>query len=167
MSGPGTVIVRVAERRVHLGDLLGRRRVRAASDRERRNVHSVGRRGRHGDVGQPAALKFDGVNDYVTFGPAAGASGLGATTFTLETWFKREGPGIATSTGSGGVTAVPLITKGMAQADGSNLDMNYFLGIDNVKRVIVADFEDAATGAEPPGDRRRCRSATTSGTTSR
>ena len=50
-----------------------------------------------------SAVRFDGVNDYVTFGPAAGAAELGATMFTLETWFKREGPGVATSTGTGGV----------------------------------------------------------------
>ena len=36
------------------------------------------------------ALDFDGVNDYVTFGAAPG---LGATSFTLELWFMREGPG--------------------------------------------------------------------------
>src|SRR5205814_7228797 len=92
----------------------------------------------------------DGVNDYVTFGQVSGPTGLGATTFTLETWFRREGPGIATSTGSGGVVAVPLITKGMAQADGSNVDMNYFLGLDPMKRVLVADFEDMATGLNHP-----------------
>jgi hypothetical protein len=51
------------------------------------------------------ALQFNGTNQYVTFGPAAS---LGATTFTLETWFKRTGAGVGTSTGSGGVTAIPL-----------------------------------------------------------
>ena len=37
-----------------------------------------------------AALEFDGSNDYVTFGAAAG---LGVTDFTIETWFRRDGPG--------------------------------------------------------------------------
>ena len=93
------------------------------------------------------ALQFDGVSKRVTFGPAAG---LGASTFTIETWFKREGAGLTVSTGTGGVTAIPLVTKGMAQADGSNVDMNYFLGIDGVKRVLAADFEDMATGLNHP-----------------
>ena len=46
--------------------------------------------------------------------------------------------------------AIPLITKGMAQADGNNLDMNYFLGIHGTTRVLVADFEDTATGLNHP-----------------
>ena len=96
------------------------------------------------------ALRFDGVNDFVTFGQASGPAGLGVTTFTLETWFRRDGAGIATSTGTGGVVAVPLITKGMAQAEGNDLDMNYFLGIRATDGVLVADFEDTATGLNHP-----------------
>ena len=81
------------------------------------------------------AVSFNGTNQYVTFGPAPG---LGASTLTLEAWFKRAGAGVATSTGSGGVTAEPLLTKGRAEAEGSNVDMNYFLGIDGSRRVLVA-----------------------------
>jgi hypothetical protein len=73
------------------------------------------------------ALDLNGTTGFVTFGRA---DALGASRFTLETWFKREGAGVSTSTGSGGVTAVPLVTKGRAENDGSNVDMNYFLGID-------------------------------------
>jgi hypothetical protein len=91
-------------------------------------------------------LRFDGVNDYVTFGSS---STLGLGTFTIEVWFRQVGPGIATSTGSGGVTAIPLVTKGRAQADGSNQDMNYFLGIRPNDGVLVADFEEGAGGATP------------------
>ena len=98
-----------------------------------------------------AAVRFDGVNDYVTFGPAAGTAELGAATFTIETWFKREGPGVALSTGTGGLAAViPLVTKGRGEAEGSNVDMNYFLGIDSKTRVLAADFEDTATGLNHP-----------------
>src|ERR1041384_4145780 len=80
------------------------------------------------------ALQFDGVDDRVTFGAA---SGLGAQVFTLETWFMRTGPGVGASTGTGGLTsAVPLVTKGRGEADGNNLDMNYFLGIDTARRVL-------------------------------
>lgn len=95
-----------------------------------------------------SAVQFDGVNDYVTFGAAPA---LGASTFTVETWFKRTGAGVATSTGTGGVTtAVPLITKGRAEADGSTLDMNYFLGIRAADSVLVADYEEG-TGQTSPG----------------
>src|SRR5207247_10442341 len=66
------------------------------------------------------ALQCDGVNDYVTFdNPPA----LGLSAFTLELWFRRDGAGVATSTGTGGVSAVPLVSKGRAEVDGSNRDM--------------------------------------------
>ena len=83
----------------------------------------------------------------MTFGPAPG---LGASVFTVETWFRRDGAGIATNTGSGGVVAVPLVTKGMAEVEGSNRDMNYFLGIRQSDGVLAADFEDTATGLNHP-----------------
>ncbi len=92
------------------------------------------------------ALSFDGINDYVTFGPAPG---LGAATFTIETWFSRQGPGISASTGFGGADAIPLVAKGRAEVDGTNQDMNYFLGIRASDGVLVADFEEGATGASP------------------
>ena len=94
------------------------------------------------------ALKFNGTNNRVTFGAAPG---LNAQSFTLETWFKREGPGVMANTGTGGVNAVPLITKGVAETDAiDNKDMNYFLGIDQLKRVLVADFEDMTTSGNHP-----------------
>src|SRR5204863_2440676 len=75
------------------------------------------------------------------------APSLGAGQFTLETWFKWTGGGVATSTGTGGITAIPLVTKGRAEAEGSNVDMNYFLGISGGK--LAADFEEGAAGASP------------------
>jgi hypothetical protein len=95
-----------------------------------------------------AGLRFGGTNSYVTFGNAAA---LGASTFTIETWFRRDGAGLATTTGGGGLArAIPLLTKGRGEADGSNVDMNYFLGIDSTTAKLVADFEDSATGANHP-----------------
>lgn len=85
------------------------------------------------------ALQFDGTNDYVTFG--AGTSTLGAATFTLECWFNWTGGGVTASTGTGGIIAYPLITKGRGEADGDTRDMNYFLGI-TAGGVLAADFED-------------------------
>ena len=96
-----------------------------------------------------SGLQFDGTNDYVTFGTA---TGLGATNFTLETWFYWTGGGVATTTsGTQGLPSViPLVSKGRGEADGSNLDMNYFLGIDTNTGALAADFEDMATGMNYP-----------------
>ena len=93
------------------------------------------------------ALQLNGSSQYVRLGAAPG---LGATSFTIETWFKRTGTGVGASTGSGGISsAIPLVTKGRGQADGSNLDMNYFLGISASSGRLVADFEEGASGASP------------------
>ena len=95
---------------------------------------------------QSGALQFDGTDDYVSFGPAPA---LGAGAFTIETWFKRTGAGVSTSTGSGGVTAaVPLLTKGRSEADGSTADMNWFLGLAGDK--LCADFEAYSSGQNYP-----------------
>jgi len=99
------------------------------------------------------ALRLSGTtgnNDYVTFGAAA--STLGAAKFTVETWFRREGTGVTTSTGSGGLAnALPLVTKGRAEQEASNVDMNYFLGINvnGATSTLAADFEEGATGTTP------------------
>jgi len=87
-----------------------------------------------------AGLYFDGLTDHVAMGDA---SELKLTTFTLETWFRRESDGIATTTGTGGVVAIPLIAKGRNQADNSTLDTNWFLGIRESDGVLCADFEGA------------------------
>lgn len=91
-------------------------------------------------------LQFNGSSSYVTMGPAPS---LGAATFTLETWFKKTGPGQTTDSGSGGVTAVPLVCKGRGESDGSNVDCNYFFGIGDTG-VLAADFEDMASGLNHP-----------------
>ena len=79
-------------------------------------------------------LDLGGTNAYVALGAAPG---LRVSTMTIETWFRRDGTGIATNTGSGGVIAIPLVTKGMAETEGGSVDMNYFLGIRSSQRVIA------------------------------
>ncbi|MEY2880569.1 MAG: Leukotoxin, partial [Verrucomicrobiota bacterium] len=88
-------------------------------------------------TGEDAALFFNGTTSYVTMGRALE---LGLSVFTLECWFFQTGVGANANTGTGGVTAIPLVTKGRGEADGSNLDCNYFLGID-ADGHLVADFE--------------------------
>ena len=94
-----------------------------------------------------SALQFDGSGDYVAMGPAPS---LGSATFTLECWFKRLGGGTASSSGSGGVSRVPLICKGRGAADGDNRDCNYFFGIRSPENVLAADFEDSTNGSNHP-----------------
>ena len=84
-------------------------------------------------------LAFDGASQYVTFGLA---TNLGLGTFTLETWFKWTGAGAVSSTGSGGMSAIPLIAKGCGESDGNTRDMNYFMGIRPGDRLLVADLEE-------------------------
>jgi hypothetical protein len=95
----------------------------------------------------PYALDFGGTNSYATFGIA---SGLGVANFTIECWFKKKGTGRTTYTGTGGITAVPLVSKGRFESDGSTVDMNYFFGIDGATNVLAADFEEG-TGSSSPG----------------
>lgn len=95
-----------------------------------------------------SALSFgtNNSNTYVTFGnnPA-----LGLSQFTLECWFKRTGTGVSISTGTGGVTCIPLVTKGTSESDGSIVDCNYFLGISTSGNKLAADFEEGAGGTSP------------------
>ena len=99
-----------------------------------------------------AALQFNGTTQYVTFGAAPS---LGLATFTLEAWIKRTGTGVSTSTsaaGGGGLSnVVPIISKGRGEGDGSNIDMNYILGIDTVSNKLAVDFEEGVGGTGPLG----------------
>ncbi len=93
------------------------------------------------------ALNFQGDISHVMFEED---SMLALKTFTIETWFKRHGDGTTACTGYGGIIAIPLVTKGRDQAEGSPLDLNYFLGIRDWDNVLAADFEDCATGDNHP-----------------
>ena len=97
----------------------------------------------------PSAVSFDGTNDYITFGAAPG---LGATNFTLEAWIYWTGGGVSmsTSTTQGLPHVIPIVSKGRGEADGSNLDTNYFLGIDTDTHALAIDFEDMASGMNYP-----------------
>ncbi len=98
------------------------------------------------------ALQFDGTNDHVTFGAAPS---LGLSTFTLEAWIRRTGTGATTTTsaagGGGLLSVVPIVTKGRGEGDGTNVDMNWFLGIDTGTNRLAADFEEAVAGSGASG----------------
>ena len=101
--------------------------------------------------GANCALDFASASQqYVTFGdPAA----LDLSQFTIETWFRRDGTGTIGTTGTGGVpNAIPLVTHGSQQLDTpANLNMNWFLGIDDATDTLAADFEEAEAGSGSTG----------------
>ena len=71
--------------------------------------------GRAGATPPDNALTLNGSTQYVRFGTLPGpADAFDASQYTLEVWFNRTGTGATTSTGTGGVTAAPLIAKGRA-----------------------------------------------------
>src|SRR5678815_1957301 len=91
------------------------------------------------------ALLLDGHTGYVTMGPAPE---LGLSTFTVEAWVRRDGRGLESGTGDGGVRLVPIAGKGRGEEDGSPLDCNYAFGF--AGDVLGADFEDMASGGNHP-----------------
>ena len=95
---------------------------------------------------QQSALQFSGAGSYVSFGPATNT--LGLTNFTVECWFKRIGTGSTASTGTGGISGVPLVTKGRGESETPSLNCNYFLGHTS-GNLLVADFEEL-TGPNHP-----------------
>lgn len=91
-----------------------------------------------------SAVQFDGSNDFITLYRTGTASN-----FTAACWFKQRAGGATVSTGSGGVGAMyPLVSKAVGEADNSNLDGNYVLGIATNK--LSADLEVLAGGANKP-----------------
>ncbi len=105
-----------------------------------------------GKIGQ--ALRFNGSTEYAQ--PASTSvlrlGGPPDNAFSIALWFKRNGAGVAASTGSGGVTDEPIIAKGTGQAETpANLNMNYHLGVSVAAgNRLTADFEDTNNGLNHP-----------------
>ena len=92
-------------------------------------------------------LALGGSGAYIR---VADAAALRLPSFTIETWFRRDGAGIGTDTGVGGIPdAIPLVAKGRAEADAGVVDVNYLLGIRASDGVLCADFEEGASGFAP------------------
>jgi hypothetical protein len=86
------------------------------------------------------ALFLDGTDTYIKVNDAPG---LRLISFTVETWFKKQGPGkLGTETGTGGLqNIIPLVTKGSAEVDNDpTKDINYFLCITS-SNTIAVDLE--------------------------
>lgn len=99
-----------------------------------------------GKPGDPAYLSFDGVDDHVDFGAVPPP----LTTYTILAWTRMSGAGTAGDTGSGGIPATfPLVTKGTAEAENANVDINFHLSI-TPANVIGFDYELAGTSVNSP-----------------
>ncbi len=98
-------------------------------------------------VNANSAIDLGSSGAFITFGIAPG---IATPTFTIETWFKRTGTGVAYTTGTGGIDIIPLISKGADEAEGSTADANYILGIQSGTGLLAADFEEG-TGSKSPG----------------
>ena len=103
----------------------------------------------------PHAVRFDAAWTGAAIAEPTDAFAL--STFTIETWFTRQGPGIGpradvgVATGEGGLgSATPLLARGSYDPTTprgvlpSPKDrINWFLGIDTETAVLVADFQDS------------------------
>ena len=58
--------------------------------------------------------------------------------------------GIGTSTGTGGVTAIPLIAKGRAEGETAAQDINYFFGIDSTAASSSPTSRKRSEGGTTP-----------------
>lgn len=74
---------------------------------------------------------------------------LRASQFTISGWFKMPTSafGTSTSTGTGGVSAIPLVTKGRSETDSAGFNVNYFMGIATNK--LCGDFESGSGTNHP------------------
>jgi hypothetical protein len=111
-----------------------------------------------GGVDGGGALSFNGVNQYVQLegGTTGNANtSLGLSNFTLSAYVRVLSPlnaDVVSTGGNGLAAAIPIVTKGRGEADGSNLDANYFLGVNQGPVQIVADYEEGPGGAGPTGN---------------
>lgn len=107
-------------------------------------------------------ISFPGVS---ASGIACGTStNLNASDFSISAWVSRAGNGITASTGTLGLTgataAEPIFTRAVGEADGSNVDGNYFLGMIPATLQFAADFEDLNSGLNHPFTFTTVQSAT-------
>lgn len=84
----------------------------------------------------PFHLAFDGVDDHVDFGAVNALQ-----KYTVLAWIRKTGLGFAGTSGSGGLTnVVPILSKGTAQGETDNIDINYYLGIADTGH-LASDYE--------------------------
>lgn len=111
-----------------------------------------------GGVDGAGALTFNGINQYVQLegGTTGNANtSLALSNFTLSAYVRVLSPlnaDVVSTGGNGLAAALPIVTKGRGEGDGSNVDANYFLGVNQNPVQVVADYEEGAGGAGPLGN---------------
>ena len=91
------------------------------------------------------ALSLGDQGAYVDFGSP---TKIDLAQFTFETWFRRDGDGVGTSTGTGGIVDfIPLVAHGAPPSVEIVAPNWILLGIDNSTGVLAVDFEDGPLGA--------------------
>lgn len=103
---------------------------------------------------------FDGSSSQIRLENTSYPFGL--SRWTIACWFKKTGAGTTTSTAGGADgfpssdPVLPLVTKGRGEAEGSNVDCNWFFGINKVSNgatyKLAGDFEQ--TNATAGGNNR-------------
>ncbi|WP_170266512.1 Ig-like domain-containing protein [Brevifollis gellanilyticus] len=98
------------------------------------------------------ALFFDGLVEHAATAPVPqlGLGGPPTKCFTLECWFRKEGPGATAGSGSGGITVQPLFSKGRGESDNNNTDTNFLVGV-TTDGFLAADFEAYPSTGVPGG----------------
>lgn len=74
---------------------------------------------------------------------------LGLAEWTVTAWFKPDSDfGDTTTTGTGGIVAIPIVSKGRSEADTPGLNLNYFLGLTAAGK-LCGDFESTSGTNHP------------------
>lgn len=93
----------------------------------------------------PARLTFDGVDDHVSFGAVNSLA-----KYTVVVWARKTGAGTLGNSGTGGLAATfPILSKGTAEGENPAIDINYYLGIDELGH-FGTDYEQAVTSTNTP-----------------
>ncbi len=147
LSGPGTVTFANATALTTTATFPVQGKLRVATGGKRQSAHRHGHSHHHGEPEpdqQGDSVRRQQLRD-VRASARSGFRHIHGGDVVPTGWNRRRH-----FTGTGGVTAIPLVTKGMAETEGSNVDANYFLGISTTTNTLVADFEDMATGLNHP-----------------
>jgi manganese-dependent ADP-ribose/CDP-alcohol diphosphatase len=92
-----------------------------------------------------SSIKFSGSDAYIS---VVNSPEINLSSFTLECWFMRKDTGVSVITGDDSIYAIPLIARGIEEEPGVPA-MNYFLGIRRDDSILVAGFEESASGTSP------------------
>ncbi|MDD5110367.1 MAG: LamG domain-containing protein [Patescibacteria group bacterium] len=92
-------------------------------------------------------LTFDGRQNFLKINDSDDFSNLGQ--WTIVGWFRQSSGGQLVSSGAGGVSVYPLVTKSRGIAERPDVDVSFFVGV-TADGKLAADFEDRNTAANHP-----------------